>query len=174
MQEVLDLLREFDELYRTGEIPDLSTAFRVDLFNTYRAALFPHRYPITLRPHTDARGTFVETVRCHGGEGQTFISTTVPGVTRGEHYHLRKVERFVVVSGHAPRIALRRMFTDEVVDVRGRPATRPAPSTCQWVGAQHHQHRRGRPDHPVLAHELFRPDAPDTFPQPRSTRRLTA
>jgi UDP-2-acetamido-2,6-beta-L-arabino-hexul-4-ose reductase len=85
VQEVWDLLSEFADSYRDGEFPDLSTPFRVDLFNTYRAGLFPKHYPLALTPHTDPRGTFVETVRSRGGEGQSSISTTAPGVTRGEH-----------------------------------------------------------------------------------------
>lgn len=174
VQEVFDLLTEFKSSYDSGEFPDLSTPFRVDLFNTYRAALFPDRSPIALVPHRDPRGTFVETVRCRGGEGQTSFSSTVPGITRGEHYHLSKIERFAVISGRA-RISLRRMFTDEVVDfdVSGdEPAAVDMP-----VGWVHNITNTG--DEVLLtqfwSHELFRPDAPDTFaepvrPQPVSTQ----
>lgn len=163
VQDVLDLLTEFEAGYSTGEFPDLSTPFRVDLFNTYRAALFPGRYPIRLRPHTDARGTFVETVRCRGGEGQSSISSTVSGVTRGEHYHLKKIERFAVVQGSAT-IALRRMFHDDVVEFPVTGAT--ACAIDMPVGWVHNITNTG---HDVLvtqfwSHELFRPDAPDTFP----------
>ena len=51
--------------------------------------------------------------------GQTSFSTTVPGVLRGGHYHRRKVERFLVLSGST--YFLRKMFTDEVFhfDVNG-------------------------------------------------------
>lgn len=165
VQEVLDLLVEFESSYRTGEFPDLSTLFRVALFNTYRAALFPARYPIPLHPNTDARGLFVETVRSRGGEGQSSFSTTVPGVTRGEHYHLTKIERFAVVQGSA-NIALRRMFHDEVIqfDVSG-----DAPCAVDMpVGWAHNITNTGNG---VLvtqfwSHELFRPDAPDTFAHP--------
>ena len=165
VSEVLALLQEFRASYRTGEFPDLSTRFRVQLFNCYRAALFPSHYPIQLQPHSDARGTFVETVRVRGGEGQSSFSTTVPGVTRGEHYHLTKVERFAVVQGTAT-IALRRMFHDEVVEfsVSGQ-----APCAVDMpVGWAHNITNTGED---VLitqfwSHELFRPDAPDTFPHP--------
>lgn len=163
--EVLALLQDFGASYATGEFPDLSTPFRVRLFNCYRAALFPTHYPIMLQPHSDARGTFVETVRSRGGEGQSSFSTTVPGVTRGEHYHLEKIERFAVVSGQAT-IALRRMFTDKIVEfaVNGaRPCAVDMP--VGWV------HNITNTGEDVLitqfwSHELFRPDAPDTFPHP--------
>ncbi|MBM6545754.1 NAD-dependent epimerase/dehydratase family protein [Janibacter sp. YIM B02568] len=166
VQEVWDLLQEFHGSYvPVGEIPDLSTKFRIDLFNTYRAALFPNYCPISLVPHRDPRGSFVETVRCRGGEGQTSFSTTVPGVTRGEHYHLHKIERFAVIRGQA-NMELRKMFTDEVLtfEVTGdEPVAVDMP-----VGWVHNIINTG--DDTLFtqfwSHELFRPDSPDTFPEP--------
>ncbi len=163
--EVLALLREFQASYSAGEFPDLSSRLRVQLFNCYRAALFPSRYPIALVPHSDARGTFVETVRCRGGAGQSSISTTVPGVTRGEHYHLEKIERFAVVSGRAT-IALRRMFTDDVVEFEVDGAE---PSAVDMpIGWVHNITNTG--DETLVtqfwSHDLFRPEAPDTYPHP--------
>lgn len=163
VQEVWDLLQEFHASYvPVGEVPDLSTKFRIDLFNTYRAALFPEYYPIALTPHTDPRGSFVETVRCRGGEGQTSFSTTVAGVTRGEHYHLHKIERFAVISGTG-MMELRKMFTDEVLTFRvsgKQPVAIDMP-----VGWVHNITNTG--DEVLLtqfwSHELFRPDSPDTF-----------
>lgn len=164
--EVWELLQEFHRSYvPVGEIPDLSSKFRIDLFNTYRAGLFPEHYPIALVPHADPRGSFVETVRCRGGEGQSSFSTTVPGITRGEHYHLVKIERFAVIQGKA-RISLRKMFHDEVLDfdVTGeQPVAIDMP-----VGWVHNITNTG--DEVLLtqfwSHELFRPEAPDTFAEP--------
>ncbi|MBB1039791.1 MULTISPECIES: NAD-dependent epimerase/dehydratase family protein [unclassified Dietzia] len=163
--EVWDLLQEFHRSYcPIGEVPNLSSKFRIDLFNTYRSGLFPDYYPIDLVPHSDSRGSFVETVRCRGSEGQSSISTTVPGVTRGEHYHLTKIERFAVVQGEA-RISLRRMFHDDILDfdVTGdQPVAIDMP-----VGWVHNITNIG--DDVLLTqfwcHELFRPEAPDTFPE---------
>lgn len=166
VQEVWDLLQEFHHAYvPTGEIPDLSTKFRIDLFNTYRASLFPDHYLIRLTPHNDPRGSFVETVRCRGGEGQTSFSTTVPGITRGEHYHLHKIERFAVIRGTGT-MELRKMFTDEVLTFEAHgdePVAIDMP--VGWV------HNITNTGDDVLftqfwSHELFRPDAPDTFPEP--------
>lgn len=163
---VWDLLQEFHCSYvPVGEIPDLRSKFRIDLFNTYRAGLFPDHYPIALVPHSDRRGSFVETVRCRGGEGQSSFSTTVPGITRGEHYHLSKIERFAVIQGKA-RISLRKMFNNEVLDfdVTGeQPVAIDMP-----VGWVHNITNTG--DEILLtqfwSHELFRPEAPDTFAEP--------
>lgn len=120
VREVLDELRSIASAYADGTIPDLSSPFRRDLFNTYRAASFDARPTIPLQRHADARGSFFELVRVAGGGGQSSFSTTVPGVTRGEHYHRRKIERFIVLSGEAT-ISMRRLFHDEVVEfhVRG-------------------------------------------------------
>lgn len=165
---VWELLQEFHRSYvPIGEIPDLGSAFRIDLFNTYRAGLFPEHYPIALTPHSDSRGSFVETVRCRGGEGQSSFSTTVPGITRGDHYHLTKIERFAVIQGQA-RISLRKMFHNEVLDfdVTGdQPVAIDMP--VGWV------HNITNTGSDILltqfwSHELFRPESPDTFPEPVS------
>lgn len=166
VREVWNLLTDFHASYvPMGQFPDLSSKFRVDLFNTYRSALFPKHYPIRLIPRTDARGSFVETVRCEGGEGQTSISTTAPGVTRGEHYHISKIERFAVIRGNAV-MELRRMFTDEVVTFK---ATGEDPVAIDMpVGWAHNITNIG-PDTlftQFWTHELFRPETPDTFPEP--------
>lgn len=164
VQGVFDTLCEFNDLYAAGDIPPLLSELNIDLFNTLRASLFPAHYPIALTPRTDNRGSLVEVVRAHGGQGQTFISTTKPGITRGQHFHLRKVERFVVLSGEA-RISLRKLFTDEVVsfDVTGdAPVIVDMPT--MWV---HNITNTGGGELTTLfwTHELFDPAAPDTFPE---------
>ena len=115
VSEVLAKLQAISEPYFEGRLPDLSDSFTRDLFNTYRSYTFPSMWPILPVKHSDARGELVEAVRGAGGETQVFFSTTKPGFTRGNHYHLRKVERFLVLQGQAS-IKLRRLFTDEVIE----------------------------------------------------------
>ena len=163
--EVLDTLRAFNRLYAGGDIPPLYRDLDVDLFNTLRAARFPDHYPIRLVPRVDQRGRLVETVRAHGGQGQTFVSTTEPGHTRGEHFHLRKVERFVVLAGQA-RISLRRLFSADVVsfEVDGRePCIVDMPT--MWA---HNITNIGDQELTTLfwTHELFDPEHPDTYAEP--------
>jgi UDP-2-acetamido-2,6-beta-L-arabino-hexul-4-ose reductase len=87
----------------------------VNLFNTYRSYIDLKKYfPFMLKQHSDDRGSFVETARLGTG-GQVSFSTTRPGVTRGSHFHTRKIERFTVIKGKA-RIQMRRIGTDEVVE----------------------------------------------------------
>ena len=113
---VLDLLNGYKALYfDQGFIPALKDRNEVNLFNTFCSYLdFPSLYPRKLVKHEDPRGLFVETVKLGIG-GQVSFSTTVPGITRGNHYHTRKIERFTVIKGRA-RIQLRRIGTDEVLN----------------------------------------------------------
>lgn len=170
---VLDTLSRFNALYDCGgDIPPLLSEFDIDLFNTLRAARFPTHYPIALRPRIDHRGSLVEIVRVHGGQGQTFVSTTRPGITRGEHFHLRKIERFVVLSGTA-QISLRRLFSNQIISlhVTGRePVIMDMPT--MWV---HNITNRGDNDLTTLfwANQLFDRDAPDTFPEPVNAMRCS-
>ena len=77
-----------------GEIPNIRNAFELNLFNTFRCYMDINNYfPIKLTKHNDSRGSFVELIRLGIG-GQVSFSTTVPGITRGNHYHTRKIERF--------------------------------------------------------------------------------
>lgn len=170
VQKVFDTLRKFNALYATGDVPPLHTALDVDLFNTLRAAKFPAAYPILLTSRADNRGRLTEVVRAHGGQGQTFVSTTHRGITRGEHFHLRKIERFVVLSGRA-RISLRRLFSDEIIsfDVNGEePVIVDMPTL--WV---HNIQNTGPAELTTVfwTHELFDPASPDTFAEPVQRRK---
>lgn len=112
---LLARLQSIAVTYSHGEIPDIASPVERNLFNTYRSYTFPERARVHLARHADARGSFFEILRSHGGPGQSSFSTTVPGVTRGDHFHRRKIERFTVLSGHAI-IRLRRLFTNSVVE----------------------------------------------------------
>lgn len=104
--------REYIEL---GIIPKLNSLFELNLFNTFRCYTdIKSQYPVKFTKHIDDRGAFSEIIRLHVG-GQVSFSTTVPGVTRGNHYHTRKIERFAVIKGKA-LIQLRRIGTDEILD----------------------------------------------------------
>jgi UDP-2-acetamido-2,6-beta-L-arabino-hexul-4-ose reductase len=113
VRELLDRLTTFATVYEQGEIPALESRFDVRLFNTYRSFCEPG-HPVALTRRADARGELVEAVKAHGSPGTTFVSSTHPGVTRGEHFHRAKVERFLVLRGEAV-IRLRRVLFDDVV-----------------------------------------------------------
>lgn len=162
---VLELFKEFHALYREkGEVPDISTPMRRNLFNTYRAATFPEMWPVSPQVHSDNRGDLFETVRAHGGTGMAFMSTTLPGQKRGEHYHLHKVERFFVVKGEA-EIELRRLLHDDVVTFRlsgDKPSFVDMPAL--WV---HNIRNVGESELVTMfwADQLLDMDNPDQFPE---------
>lgn len=114
--EILSILQEFKEYYfENGYIPMLENTVAVNLFNTFRCYIdVAEHYPVKLIQHVDSRGIFVETLKLGIG-GQVSFSTTVPNITRGNHYHTRKIERFTVIKGKA-RIQLRKIGTDQVFD----------------------------------------------------------
>lgn len=116
VSEILGLLKYFKIQYlENGQVPkiDLNT-FELDLFNTFTSFIPKDYFPIKFKNHTDERGSFVEIMRA-GSAGQTSYSTTVPGITRGNHYHTRKIERFAVISGKAS-IRVRKIDSDEVFE----------------------------------------------------------
>jgi UDP-2-acetamido-2,6-beta-L-arabino-hexul-4-ose reductase len=113
VESLLSRLLEISEIYSEGQIPDLSERFTRNLFNTYRSYRLPEKISIQLQRKSDDRGSFFEIIRSEGGQGQSSFSTTFPGVTRGDHFHRRKIERFTVLSGKAT-INIRKMFSDDV------------------------------------------------------------
>lgn len=106
-------------LYKTEYIgnaimPDLKDSFERNLFITFLSYIdHSSFYPRKLNQNTDVRGSFVEMIRSKNG-GQVSFSITKPGITRGNHFHTRKAERFIVIKGNA-RIDLRRVGTDKVI-----------------------------------------------------------
>ena len=107
----------------------------------------------------------MEIAKALGGQSQTFFSTTKPGVTRGNHFHTRKVERFVVVKGSAD-ITLRRVASQDTYSFKvsgEEPAVVDIPTL--------HAHAiTNIGDSELLTlfwtNEVFDPDAPDTYPDP--------
>lgn len=116
VSDILNLLLKYKEQYQEkGEIPVLNNSYEHQLFNTFRCYMeIKNYFPKKFTQHIDSRGAFVEIVRLGIG-GQVSFSTTVPGITRGNHYHTRKIERFAVIKGKA-LIQLRRIGTNEVYD----------------------------------------------------------
>ncbi len=116
VSEILRILESYKENYfEKGIFPDLTNTFERNLFNTFVCYMdIKNYFPAKLTLHTDDRGSFVETVKLESG-GQVSFSTTKPGITRGNHFHIRKAERFAVIKGKA-LIQLRKIGTNEVLN----------------------------------------------------------
>ncbi len=162
--ELLYLLKKIHADYSANVFPNLSDPFVLSLFNSYRAALYPSGFPRPLKLKTDARGSLFEAVKASAG-GQVFLSTTKPGITRGDHFHLHKVERFLVVQGEAI-IRIRKVLGNEVWEYRVS-GDQPAPIDMPSL----HTHSiENVSDTPLLtlfwANDLFDPASPDTYFDP--------
>lgn len=161
---LLDRLRQLHGSYSAHVMPSLENPLDRRLFNTLRSYMFPTRYPVALTLHGDSRGSLFEAVKTRGG-GQTFMSSTHPGITRGNHFHLRKVERFLVVAGQA-EIRLRRIFTNEVhvFAVSGTTPCYIDMPTCHT----HSITNTGNQELVTLfwANEIFDPADSDTYAEP--------
>lgn len=116
VSEILAILLKYHEQYQLrGIIPEINNNFELNLFNTFRCYEdIENKFPIKFTEHTDARGAFTEVIRLNVG-GQVSFSTTHPTITRGNHFHTRKIERFAVIKGEA-LIQLRQIGTDKVLD----------------------------------------------------------
>ena len=161
--EILALLQSFRAQYfEKGIIPDLTDPFERNLFNTFVCYIDHESYfPFKLKLNTDERGSFVETVKLNSG-GQISFSTTKPGITRGNHFHTRKAERFAVIKGKA-KIQLRRIGTDKInsFDLDGN-----APSYVDMpVWHTHNITNTGNEDLYTIfwINEPYDPADPDTF-----------
>ena len=115
VSQVLSLLEGYKTNYiEHGIFPDLSNTFERNLFNTFVCYIDHKNYfPQPLTQHADDRGIFVETSKVGGG--QNSFSTTISGITRGNHFHTRKAERFTVIKGKA-KLALRKIGSNEVME----------------------------------------------------------
>jgi len=145
-------------------LPDFTDPFVRALHATYLSYLEDDAFGYELQPRSDDRGSLAEFLKA-SHLGQIFISRTRPGITRGDHYHHTKIEKFVVVEGEGV-IRLRRLGSDDIVSypVRGeeyRVVDIPP-------GYTHSIENTGNTDLVTLfwASEPFDPERPDTWYEP--------
>jgi len=158
--ELSEKLLGFQASYSGEAVPQLESAFEVALFNTYRSAIPPSSWPRKVSMHADHRGVLFEAVK--GASGQAFVSTTKPGIMRGNHFHISKIERFLVIQGTAI-IRIRRVLGEQVTEfeVNGvKPTFIDMPTL-------HTHHIENTGPEPLItmfwSNEIFDPAKPDTY-----------
>jgi len=162
VSEILAKLNRFKDMYYDKSIvPDLEAGFEQHLYNTFLTYMENSDYQRFPMVHSDDRGSLFEVVKQEDG-AQVFFSTTKPGITRGNHYHTRKMEKFCVVKGQAI-IRLRRIGTDQVIEYNvsgSKPASIEMP-----IFYTHSIENVGTEELLTLfwTNELFDNDDPDTF-----------
>lgn len=100
LEDLANRIRVFHDQSRSLELPELVTPFDCQLYATYMSYKPLAENLRQLRAAVDRRGEIVELTKSRS-VGQIFVSRTGPGITRGNHYHHTKVERFFVVAGEA-------------------------------------------------------------------------
>jgi len=162
VSDILNKLQQYHEFYyRQKQFPALADPFDINLFNTYRSYIDSSFFPVQYKIHGDDRGIFAELIKARS-QGQTSYSTTKPGITRGNHFHIRKVERFAVIKGEA-EIKLRRIGTDKVIRYHFSGKEPSFVDMPVW----HTHNIKNIGDDELLTifwiNEFFNPEDPDTF-----------
>lgn len=111
---IVELLNSFKEMHENLSVPNLGDAFTRKLYSTYLSYLPKEKFAYPLKMNVDERGSFTEIIRTND-RGQFSVNISKPGITKGQHWHHSKNEKFVVVSGHG-LIQLRKIGTDEVIE----------------------------------------------------------
>ena len=110
--EIVDMLYDFKKSRETLSVPDMTAgSFSKKLYSTYLSYLAPDNFAYKLKMNKDERGSFTEILRT-ANAGQVSVNISKPGITKGQHWHNTKNEKFVVVKGHG-LIQLRKIGTDE-------------------------------------------------------------
>jgi UDP-2-acetamido-2,6-beta-L-arabino-hexul-4-ose reductase len=160
--EIVEYLQAFRAMRTELVVPDLSDDFTRKLYGTYVSFLPPTDAGYALHQRTDNRGTLAELLKSRSF-GQVFVSRTHPGVTRGNHWHHTKSEKFVVVEGEA-LICLRALDSTETIEIRVNGSEFRV--VDMLPGYTHSITNIGIGELITLfwASELFDPDQPDTYP----------
>ena len=165
------LIRSFWEIRETLHLPDLGDEFIRKLHSTYLSYLEPDDFAYHLDKRCDPRGCLAEFVKSPAS-GQIFLSRTAPGITRGDHYHHTKTEKFLVLAGEAV-IRFRQIENGDVLEYRVR-----GEDFCVVdipPGYTHSIENVGPGELLTLfwASEIFDPDRPDTRALPVLQEALT-
>ena len=131
------------------------------MYSTYLSYLPKDKFSYELTEHKDNRGAFVEILRTKDS-GQFSISNSKPGITRGNHYHNTKNEKFLVIKGEAV-IRFRHISSDEVIEYH--VSDKKLEIVDIPVGYTHNITNIGNEEMVLViwANELFDKENPDTY-----------
>jgi UDP-2-acetamido-2,6-beta-L-arabino-hexul-4-ose reductase len=159
--EIVDLIYSFKASREARSVPDMSDDFTKKLYATYLSYLPKDKLSYPLKMNTDSRGSFTEFIRTPE-RGQFSVNISKPGITKGNHWHNTKNEKFLVVSGKGV-IRFRKIGSDEVTEyyVSGEKLEVVDIPT----GYTHSIKNLGDTDMVTLmwANECFDPGKPDTY-----------
>ncbi len=160
--EIVDLLYSFKESRETKAVPDMTDgSLSKKLYSTYLSYLPKDKFSYPLKMNVDERGSFTEILRTVGS-GQFSVNISKPGITKGQHWHHTKNEKFLVVSGTGV-IRFRNINDGEITEyfVSGEKLEVVDIPT----GYTHNIENLGETDMVTFmwCNECFNPEKPDTF-----------
>ena len=164
--EIVSLLDAFKAQPATLLMPEIPAgSFAKKLYSTYLSYLPKEKAAFALKQNTDARGSFTELLKTENC-GQFSVNVSLPGITKGQHWHNTKWEFFIVVSGHG-LIQQRRVDSEEVLEFE---VWGDKPTAVQMLpGYTHNIINLSDSENLVTlmwANEQFDPTHPDTFGLP--------
>jgi len=159
--EIVELIYSFRESRRNLQVPDMGDAFTKKLYATYLSYLPENNFSYPLKMNVDQRGSFTEFLKSPD-RGQVSVNISNPGITKGNHWHHTKNEKFLVVKGQGV-IRFRKIDEEKVYEyyVSGdKLEVVDIP-----VGYTHNIENLGDSDMVTImwANEAFDPDKPDTY-----------
>jgi UDP-2-acetamido-2,6-beta-L-arabino-hexul-4-ose reductase len=159
--DIAGLIKSFRDSRDTLGIPDMSREFEKKLYSTYLSYLPKDQFSYPLKMNADARGSFTEFIRTPD-RGQISVNISKPGITKGNHWHHSKNEKFLVISGRGI-IRFRKIDSGEITEyyVTGDKLEAVDIPT----GYTHNIENLGDTDMVTImwANECFNPDKPDTY-----------
>jgi UDP-2-acetamido-2,6-beta-L-arabino-hexul-4-ose reductase len=159
--EISELLYQFKDNRNSLVIPNVASGFERALYSTYLSYLSTDNFSYNLKGHQDNRGTFYEILKTLDS-GQFSLSTTAPGIMRGNHYHHTKNEKFLVVKGEAT-IEFRHIVTNEKISYK---VSDKKMEVVEMIPGYTHNIKNTGDEEMVLflwANETFDQDNPDTY-----------
>ncbi len=162
--ELAELIRSFKASREDRSIPDMSDPFTKKLYSTYLSYLSTDGFSYPLKMNVDDRGSFTEFIKTQDC-GQVSVNISKPGITKGNHWHHTKNEKFLVVSGQGI-IRFRDVRSDEIIEYRVSGEKLEVVDIP--VGYTHDITNTGTSDMVTImwCNEPFNPDVPDTIFEP--------
>lgn len=159
--ELAELIQSFKESRKNLNIPDLGDSFTKKLYSTYLSYLPEDKFSYPLKMNTDNRGSFTEFIRTPE-RGQVSVNVSKPGITKGNHWHHTKNEKFLVVSGEG-LIRFRRVDSNEIIEYK--VSGEKSEVVDIPTGYTHSIVNMGNTDMVTImwANECFDPENPDTY-----------
>ena len=111
---IIELIKSFKSTRETLKIPNMYDEFTKKLYSTYLSFLPKDQFSYSLNMNVDDRGSFTEFLRLDE-KGQVSVNISKPGITKGQHWHHTKNEKFLVVAGKGI-IRFRNIFSNEIIE----------------------------------------------------------